>query len=191
MTQRSLIIIFVLCLVELSACTEQPLSLPKLLTHKSVAPDLKALAVETWSQFLATFPAHTNCIGDVTLRASKTITDRAMYDPVTATVTVKVPATPALLQGALIHEWAHHVEYQCPAQEAMRAAFLIAQGFPADTGWRTGPSWAMTPAEQYAEAAILLVLSERAIPTNITVSTEAVHVLAEWATRRVSTTHGR
>lgn len=164
---------------------------PRLIADATVADDLRILAEEAWGQFLAAFQARTDCFGDVHLHAAHNLNARAAYDPDTATVTVRVPATPVMLQSALIHEWAHHIEFQCPAQQELRAAFLAAQGLPADTLWRPDDdpahtpesAWATIPSEQYAEAAIELVLGRRQIPTTAQVSGEAVQVLAAWAAR--------
>lgn len=164
---------------------------PRLVADATAADDLRMLAEETWGQFLATFHPRTDCFGDVHLRAAYNLNARAAYDPDTATVTVRVPATPVMLQSALVHEWAHHIEFQCPAQQELRAAFLAAQGLPADTPWRPDDdpvhtpesAWAAIPSEQYAEAAIELVLGRRQIPTTAQVSGEAVQVLAAWAAR--------
>jgi len=155
----------------------------------SVAGDFQTLAEETWKQFLTVFQARTDCFGDVHLHAAYDLNNRAAYDPVTATVSVHVPATAAMLQSALVHEWAHHIEFQCDAQKEMRPAFLAAQGLPADTLWRPDDTpantpesvWADIPSEQYAEATIELVLGQRQIPTGARVRVEAVQVIAEWA----------
>lgn len=162
---------------------------PGLLSDASVAPDLRALADQTWETFLAAFRARTGCFGDVRLRATRILGSRAAYDPATATVTVRVPATVAMLQSALVHEWAHHIEYQCPAHQDLRSAFLAAQALPPDTPWRPDgvpgsipqSEWARIPAEQYAEATIELVLGRRQIPTGVHVRIEAVEVIAQWA----------
>lgn len=166
----------------------QPAVEPRLIAGSSVAPDLQALADETWLQFLAAFQARTGCIGEVHLRAAHDLADRAVYEPATATVTVRVPATAAMLQAGLVHEWAHHLEYRCAAQQELRPAFLAAQGLPADTPWRpdggataAGDSWASIPSEQYAEATVELVLGSRQIPTAARVSPEAVQVIRVWA----------
>jgi hypothetical protein len=180
-----------LCGVAAAGCRASP-DRPRLIADESVAGDLAALAGETWEQFLAVFAARNDCFGDVHLHASPTLANRAAYDPDTATVTVRVPGTRALLQSALIHEWAHHIEFQCPEQEEMRSAFLAAQGLPPDAAWRPNIApadtlvdmWAEIPSEQYAEAAILLVLGRRQIMTAAPVSEDAVRVLAEWAAGR-------
>lgn len=170
-------------------CSRSKVAAPRLITDSSVAADLQGLADETWRQFLVVFEAWTSCFGDVHLRTTQDLEDRAAYDPVTATVTVRVPATAAMLQGGLIHEWAHHIEYQCEAHQELRPAFLAAQGLQANVPWRPGETstvlsgngWASIPSEQYAEATIELVLGSRQIPTAARVSPEAVQVIAAWA----------
>ncbi len=164
-------------------------SSPRLIIDDSVAGDFKALAVETWDRFLTVFQARSDCFGDVRLRATRSLNSRAAYDPDSATVTVRVPGTPAMLQSALVHEWAHHIEFQCEAHKDLRLAFLAAQGLPPDTVWRPDdapanmPSsqWADIPSEQYAETMIEVVLGRRQIPTNARVTREAVRVIEEWA----------
>lgn len=161
---------------------------PRLVVGESVGADFAALALETWDQFLTVFRARWDCFGDVHLEAAYSLDSRAGYDPDTATATVRVPGTAAMLQSGLVHEWAHHVEFQCPAHQELRAAFLVAQGLPPDTPWRPAnmpahvPSgvWADIPSEQYAEAVVELVLGGRPIPTSARVSPEAVGVVKEW-----------
>ncbi len=166
-----------------------PRPLPRLIVDDSVAPDFAAVTQKTWQQFLAVFRARADCSGDVHLRAAMQLNSRAAYDPKTATVTVRVPGSAAMLQSALIHEWAHHVEFQCPAQQEMRPAFLAAQGLPPNTLWRPDDTpaltpeseWATIPSEQYAEATIEVVLGSRPIPTTARVSVAAVQVIRQWA----------
>jgi hypothetical protein len=162
---------------------------PQLLMNESVASDFQALAADTWKEFLAVFQARSGCFGDVRLRAARTLDSRAAYDPDTATVTVRVPGTPALLQGALVHEWAHHIEFQCEEHRQLRPTFLAALGLSPDTPWRPGSTapdgsdgeGRPVPSEQYAEAAIILVLGRRPITTGVPVTREAVLALGEWA----------
>jgi hypothetical protein len=171
----------------LAACTAQ--APPQLLIDSSVDQEFSELAQATWQQFLKSFETRKYCFGDVHLRAAYELNSRAAYDPPTATVTVLVPGSAARLSSALIHEWAHHVEFQCPAQEELRAAFLAAQGCLPETEWRPDElpantpesEWAEIPSEQYAEAAIVVVLGRRPIPTTVQVSPAAVQVLARWA----------
>jgi hypothetical protein len=154
---------------------------PQLLPDETVAADLADLAAAAWGRFMAAFAGRADCFGDVKLTTAKDLDSRAVYDPATATVTVEVPATAALLEAALIHEWAHHVEFQCPEHEALRSEFLAAQFAPADVDWFGGSTWADTPSEQYAEAAVILVLGRRQLPTEAAVTPAAVDVLSRWA----------
>ena len=162
---------------------------PQLILDASVASDLAVLAEDTWVQFLDVLEARSSCFGDVRLLASRTLEERAAYSPGTRTVTVRVPATRALLQSALVHEWAHHVEFQCGEHEELRDAFRQAQALPPSVPWRSSVVteevaaglWAGIPSEQYAEAMVVLVLGRRQIATAAPVKAEAVRVLAEWA----------
>jgi len=162
---------------------------PVLVVGESVASDFRLLAEETWSSFLLAFRARADCFGPVTLQAERSLDSRAIYDPSTATVTVRVPATPAVLKGALVHEFAHHVEFQCVEHEDLRPAFLAALGLPEDTEWRPDNGSAAAPArrrvdipsEQYAEATVILVLSRRPVTTGVQVNDEAVRAIKVWA----------
>jgi len=158
---------------------------PQLIIEDTVASDFETLAIETWAEFLSAFQAQNNCFGNVRLRAAHTLKSRAAYNPDTATVTVRVPGTAAMLQSALIHEWAHHVEFQCPAHKSLRPAFLAAQHLPPNTPWQPDNTpandWDNIPSEQYAEASIEVVLGKRQIPTKVHLTREAVDVVAKWA----------
>jgi hypothetical protein len=75
--------------------------------------------------------------------------------------------------SALVHEWAHHVEFQCPTHEKCARPSSLRKNFRPRTEWRpdgvpanTPESvWAEIPSEQYAEAAIEVVLGSRQVPT--------------------------
>ncbi|MEZ4867150.1 MAG: hypothetical protein R3C14_37850 [Caldilineaceae bacterium] len=165
---------------------------PQLLIDPSVEPDFAALIHETWEQFMLVFAAKSDCFGDVRIKADYAMTDRAMYDPRTATITVRVPERGSILKGALVHEWAHHVEFQCDAQTEMRAAFIEAQGLPANMPWRLehgttnilSSDWANIPSEQYAEAAIVLVLGKRPVWSKALITAEGVEVIRMWAQKK-------
>ncbi len=161
-------------------------STPCLIISPSVDEGFAALAAETWDRFLTTFSPLAPCIHDVHLQASYRLPARAGYDPASATVTVRVPGSAAKLRAALIHEWAHHIEFQCPQQRLMRPAFLAAEGFAPDTPWRPQDAqvladhWADIPSEHFAEAAIELVLGHNPTPTQIHVTQEGLQTLAAW-----------
>ncbi len=162
---------------------------PRLVVAESVGADFEALALETWDRFLTLFRAQQHCFGDVRLEAAYSLDSRAGYDLDTATATVRVPGTAAMLQSGLIHEWAHHVEFQCRAHQELRLAFLAAQGLPLDTPWRpageasevAADEWAGVPSEQYAEAVVELVLGGRPIPNGVRVTGAMVQAVREWA----------
>ena len=155
--------------------------LPKLIPDESVASDLHLLAKETWDRFLTVFQARAGCFGDVHLHADPNLTSRATYDPDSASITVRVPGTPAILQEALVHEMAHHVEFQCLAHRELQEAMLAAHGLQPDTPWRGNAKWENTPSEQYAEATIELVLGRRQIRTEIQVTPEMINAIKAWA----------
>jgi hypothetical protein len=162
---------------------------PRLIIDASVKPDFAAVIQETWVQFMLVFAARSDCFGDVRVQADYDLSDRAVYDPQTATLSVQVPERAFILKGALVHEWAHHVEFQCEAHTELRAAFIEAQSMPANTPWRSesgsvhlrSSDWANVPSEQYAEATIVVVLGERPVSTKAPITTEGVEVISAWA----------
>lgn len=163
--------------------------MPWVIIDKSVAADFRLLIDETWVQFWRVFVARADCFGDVRIIADYDLADRAMYDPRTATVTVGVPERASILKGALVHEWAHHVEFQCDAHTEMRTAFIEAQGLAINTPWRLedgttnilSSDWANIPSEQYAEATIVLVLGKRTVWSQVPITAEGVEVISMWA----------
>ena len=165
---------------------------PRLIIDASVDQDFAAVIQETWGQFLLVFAARSDCFGDVRVKADYDLSDRAMYDPRTATISVRVPERAGILKGALVHEWAHHVEFQCEAQTEMRAAFIEAQGIPANTPWRLedgttnilSSDWANIPSEQYAETTIVVVLGERPVSTKAPITAEGMEVIRAWAQKK-------
>lgn len=165
---------------------------PRLIIDASVDEDFAAVIQETWVQFLFVFAARRDCFGDVLVKADYDLVDRAKYDPRTATVSVRVPERASILKGALVHEWAHHVEFQCEAQTEMRAVFIEAQGMPANTPWRLekgttsilSSDWANIPSEQYAETTIVVVLGERPVSTKAPITAEGVKVISAWAHKK-------
>jgi len=167
-------------------------TMPRVIIDASVDQDFAAVIQETWRQFLSVFAARRDCFGDVRVKADYDLSDRAIYDPRTATVSVRVPERKAILQGALVHEWAHHVEFQCDAQAEMRAAFIEAQGLPANTPWRledgttniSSSDWANIPSEQYAETVIVVVLGERPVSTRAPITAEGIDVIKAWAQKK-------
>jgi hypothetical protein len=163
--------------VGLTACGGGP---AELRFDDTVPDDLRELALETWSDFLAVVPARHDCIPSPTLTAAWELGDRGEYRPATSTVVVRVPGTPATLRSELLHEFAHHVEFTCPEQEGLRTAFLEAQGFAPSASWFEADTWETTPSEQYAETVVELVEERRSHRAGIQLSDAAVTVVRAW-----------
>jgi hypothetical protein len=145
---------------------------PALSFAGDVPADLRALTNQTWERFVAAFPEQRDCMSPVTVAAAWSFDDRAAYEPDTRRVTVRVPATKAVLTAALVHEFAHHLEFTCPGHRHLRPRFLAAQGFARNASWRGGAIWEQIPSEQFAEAVVVAVLGNR---------TDAVNVVQRWA----------
>ncbi len=127
----------------------------------SVAGDLADLAQQTFARFVHAAPGVADCLGHPRLEAAPELGDLARYDPATATVIVRVPATAPSLSGSLVHELAHHLEVACPTHHDLRPEFLVAQRHPAGTPWFGQTAWEQRPSEQFAEAVVEVVLGER------------------------------
>jgi hypothetical protein len=156
---------------------------PELVIDETVAADFADVAHDDWRTFVAAFPALDDCIGRVTLVADYAIDDRAKYDPQSQTMTVRVPGPRALLDRAVIHELAHHLEFSCSSQAAMRPAFLAAIG-RSDDEWFDGSEWGVIPSEIFAEAVVEYVLEERSsVHTDMgLIDQKAVELVIAWAT---------
>jgi hypothetical protein len=154
---------------------------PALRFDASVPDDLRALAAETWQDFLAAHPARWDCIAPATLGAAWELDSRGEYRPDAATVVVRVPGTASTLRNELIHEFAHHIEFTCPEQGELRSSFSRAQGFSGSTRWFEGDTWETTPSEHYAEATVEFVLGRRPHHGNIQISAQAADIVRRWA----------
>jgi len=148
----------------------------------SVPDDLRALAAQTWDDFLAAHPARRHCIDPVTLSAAWELDSRGEYRPEAATVVVRVPGTAPNLRHQMIHEFAHHLEFVCPEHEDLRTNFLAAQGFPSSAPWFGGETWEATPSEHYAEATVEVLLGRRSHHGNIRISEQASAIVRRWGT---------
>lgn len=153
---------------------------PALHFDSGVPGDVRALAATTWEDFLAAMPARLDCIDDVTLAAAWELDSRGQYVPATATLTVRIPGTAGTLRDEMIHEFAHHVDFTCPQISVLRPAFIAAQGMPAATSWFDGDSWEETPSEQFAEAAVAVVLGRRPQHGSVHLTTDAVALVRAW-----------
>ena len=152
----------------------------KLRFAENTPGDLRELATATWSRFDAAFSAHRACTPPVELVGDWDFENRGVYEPDTRKVILGIPGTAAQLESALIHEFAHHVEFNCEAHLDLRPGFLDAQGFPEDAPWAHGTSWEATPSEQWAEAAIEVVRGRRLYQRNVAIRLEARELIAAW-----------
>ncbi|MEM7129024.1 MAG: hypothetical protein AAF702_22010 [Chloroflexota bacterium] len=181
MLRNTLLLLLLIGVGSIRECPMPTIREPQMHFSSTVAADFRDLANDTWAQFLSTFSARTDCFGDVTLNTNPDLESRAVYDPRSTTVTVRVPGTPAFLQAALVHEWAHHVEFQCDAHQKLRPTILSLLNLPSDTAWRAEHQWADSPSEHYAEAVVELVLGDHPLPTKIRVNQDIVSILSEWS----------
>lgn len=172
----------IVMVVAVTACSGPVMTAPR-----DTPADLEALAEATFDRFVAAFPSREACIGRVEVRGAWELDDRARYLPDETVVVVRIPATAPQLEVALIHELAHHLEFSCPAQEAVRSAFLAAQGTAGGSDWFDGPSWEETPSEQWASAVVVHVLGRADPHARIALTDEALAVVRGWAEGRLTT----
>lgn len=143
-----------------------------------VPEDVRRLAATTWGRFLDAFPARVACVPDVTLATAWTFRSAGRYQPARRLVTLRIPGTAPNLSATIVHEFAHHLDYSCP-DRPLRTAFLAAQGLPTDARWRDGPSWGAIPAEQFAQAAIQVVLGPQPSPL-VVIRPQALAAIRRW-----------
>ena len=174
-----------LCLIGLvplaAADVPAPRREPSLTLDGAMPEDLKALVRTTWHRFVRAFPAHADCLHAVTVAGAWELDDRARYVPSRTTVTVRIPGTKPNLSASLVHEFAHHLEFTCPQGVGIRSAFKAAQGLSSGLPWRGGPTWELTPSEQWAEAVAEYVLRARPGHARVSVTEEAIGVIRSWA----------
>ena len=133
-------------------------SSPPITFAEGTPEDLQRLATQTWAEFIASFPGRRDCIDSVTVAPALELGDRAAYAPEDALVTVRVPGTAPNLRASLIHEFAHHLDHTCPRVRRFRPRFLAAQGLATSRPWFAGATWEQMPSEQFADAAVEIVL---------------------------------
>jgi hypothetical protein len=154
---------------------------PTLALSSGMPHDLERVVRTTWGRFVSAFPARASCFEPVTVAGAWELGDRATYDPADREVTVRIPGTAPNLAAALVHEFAHHLEFTCRAQRAMRSSFIAVQGLPRDARWFEGSTWERIPSENFAEAVVEYVLGHRPSHSRIAVSSGALAVIGHWA----------
>lgn len=153
---------------------------PRLIPEGAVPGDVRDLAAGAWTDFLAAFPARDGCLPDLRLETTRSLGDRARYTPEPSLLLVRIPATEAQLRTALVHEFAHHLEFTCPDHRSLRRGFLLAQGLPPSAPWFEGATWEETPSELFAEATVEVVLGFRTLHRNVRITQEATRLVAAW-----------
>ena len=143
--------------------------------------DVRALATDTWRGFTDAFSSRWSCIPDVALDVAWTMPDRATYDPSRNEIVVRVPWTSANLEVAMLHEFAHHVEFTCIEHLVLRPRFLGSTGLDLDTPWRGGDDWATIPSERAAEATVAFVLGGPPPHVVVPLDDAEIAAIAEWA----------
>jgi hypothetical protein len=160
MSYGKLIIAAITCALLATSAADpvRPPGAPDIAFSEGTPADLLRLASATWTDFLAAFPGRRHCLDPVTVAPAAELGDRAAYTPEGALVTVRVPGTAANLRASLVHEFAHHLDYTCPRVRRLRRLFLAGQGLDTTRPWFTGSTWEQTPSEQFADAAVEIVL---------------------------------
>lgn len=154
-------------------------------TRPLSAADMPADLAEVVAATLATVEgeaqARAECLEGLVVRHAWKLADRASYDPRTATITLRVPATAPRLEFTLVHEIAHHLEFTCPSQAQMRGSFLATQGLDPGTEWFEGAVWEEVPSEQFATAFAMAVTGGTDSLRRVPVSDETLALVGAWA----------
>jgi len=111
-----------------------------------------------WNQFFGFFGPYQGCMGPVEVQVVARAEDHYPGDVGAIGAFYRRGGTVVVEHGKvngtfLYHEFGHHLDLSCGFGSGnVGAAFKVAQGIPADQGWRSGSSWADVPAEAFAEA---------------------------------------
>jgi hypothetical protein len=154
---------------------------PRLRFTDATPEDLRAVTSETWDRFTESFAGRADCLNVVTVGVAWELPDRARYEPGLALVLIRAPGTAGNLEAALLHEFAHHVEHECPLSAGFRRRFVTAAGLPASTAWFGSDAWDRIPSERFAEAAVHHVLGEPPPHVLIAIHREEIRAVAAWA----------
>lgn len=163
-------------LAVLVACGGAP---PRL--DADMPPDLAEVVAATLESVEEEAKAHAGCLEGLVIRHDWDHDDRASYDPDTATIVLRVPAPAARLEFTLVHEIAHHLEFACPAQVELRAAFLETQGLEPGTEWFEGELWEEIPSEQFATAFAQVITGGADSLRRVAVTNESLELVDAWA----------
>jgi hypothetical protein len=107
------------------------------------------------------------------------------YRTASGTVVVNPNREVSSMTYTVIHELAHHATISCGVHRdgVLTEAFYAAQQLPGERGWFDGSAgWSGTPAEQFAEGVVLVVLGSN--DGRISLSSAAVDVVRAWMAGR-------
>jgi hypothetical protein len=159
---------------------------PAVVFPEDTPVDFVRLAEEVFAEFVAAFPAQTDCIGSAEIRAAWELDDRALYDPASDVIEIRVPGTAPQLTTSIVHEMGHRLEHLCPSQVEVRAPFLGALGMSPDSAWPDPTSYETNPSELWAEAVVRHVLGQADSRRPLEVTPAAVAVVADWSRSEVT-----
>lgn len=133
------------------------------------------------ARFETVFAGRAGCMGAGTVVFESLADRKGEYRTAEAVIVVNPDREVSTMAATVYHELAHHTMISCRAHRdpELAAAFYAAQDLPVDRSWFDGGSgWSGTPAEHFAEAAVMLV--QGSTDGRIPVSAGAVDVLRRW-----------
>ncbi len=141
--------------------------------------DVMALGDSSFADVLAAFPAQVGCLEDVTVAHNWDLGPEAGFYE-NNYIEIEVPNTSARIRRTYVHEFGHHLDFNCSDRE-LRDAFVAAMGHGPGTNWHSESwPWERRPSEQFAEAVVSVVGGSRLHP-DMQLTSEAVRVVEEWA----------
>lgn len=141
--------------------------------------DVMALGDSTFSDFLQAFPAQQHCVADVEVAHNWDLGPEAGRYRANF-IEIEVPNTTAAIRGTYLHEFGHHLDFNC-ADAELRAAFMGALGLDPGTDWHSdNRPWAQRPAERFAEAVVVIVGGSSVHP-EISLTPESIRIVSSWA----------
>jgi len=155
--------------------------LPRVTYREGTPGDVMALGDSSFADVLAAFPARVGCLRDVTVAHNWDLgTEAGFYEA--NYIEIEVPNTSAQIRQTYVHEFGHHLDFNCVDRE-LRDAFIAAMGHGPSTDWYSESwSWERRPAEQFAEA-VVAVVGGSPLHADMQLTSDAVRVVEDWARR--------
>jgi hypothetical protein len=180
MSARPLAWLSVALVLALVGCSGRSPAGPHLTFADDAPPDFRDVATNAWTRFGTVFEGRRECLRPIRVGIAWDLDDRARYEPAAGVVLVRVPGTAPNLAASLVHEFAHHLEFTCPAQHRLRPSFLAAEGLPPSAAWFHAARYEDVPSERFAEAVVTVVMG-RSSGVGVPVPPDAVGVVRTWA----------